>query len=329
MKKVLITLVTIVIIGALSYAAYVFLSQDPDNIVQKFYDEWMSHEGDPVADRLHAQSGLVTEEFTQAIDDLVDSFEEENWYDPVLCSQEKPRSFTTVITDKGLDHSSVKVILFLDENQTTNSQVGLVKNAGGKWRINSVECISQDDPQVTNFAEEGNMTKNEEGEWALVYEKHGSPALSVELELSSESKCLEDGIATLCFTNLFEEGMRVRVTGEEEDGVVRVATLEFRGNELIDGVILESDPEDSRVVILMDGGIEAMTIAVNQFTEIYDRDMQKVDLEKVVVGDSVSVRGLEKRGMFVAEEVRITKSATSSTESGAQSANADNEEEES
>ncbi len=75
-----------------------------------------------------------------------------------------------------------------------------------------------------NFSKEGNLVKDQDGSWALLYEEPGQPALQVRLVFVNESVCdFEKG--GRCDESLFEIGDRVRVEGDRQDNTLIVAGM--------------------------------------------------------------------------------------------------------
>jgi len=90
----------------------------------------------------------------------------------------------------------------------------------------TVEKISQVD-----FKETGNLTKPE-GEWTLVYEKPGQPALTKNLEITEDSICINEvgdlKNSEVCNVGNWEAGDRVKVFGKEvREEEIKVWFLKF------------------------------------------------------------------------------------------------------
>jgi hypothetical protein len=77
-------------------------------------------------------------------------------------------------------------------------------------------------PEI-NFSERGNLTL-EEDDWFFVYEKPGSPALSVELNFKDYSLCFYGETEKDC-SEIFEAGDRVEIEGNRLNGVVEVISI--------------------------------------------------------------------------------------------------------
>jgi len=79
------------------------------------------------------------------------------------------------------------------------------------------------DAKDADFNEEGNLTGDE-----LVYEKPGRPAIKVKLVFNSTSWCEDKPCligATPSMIGRYEDGTRVKISGEKEEEVVKVYVL--------------------------------------------------------------------------------------------------------
>jgi hypothetical protein len=86
-------------------------------------------------------------------------------------------------------------------------------------------------PKAVPFSHEGNLIKDnpgfEPGIWYLSYEEPGSPGHSVVLVFDQNSRCGSEENQTVCNIS-FQQGERVRIEGEQRDGVVLVKKLVYR-----------------------------------------------------------------------------------------------------
>ncbi len=90
--------------------------------------------------------------------------------------------------------------------------------------------IEVSDVASVNFSEEGNLTlKNEKPQ--LVYEKPGKPALTANLNIGDNVFCYQEKTNSLKEKNYedvsWEEGVRVKIHGVEEEGNVAVSFITF------------------------------------------------------------------------------------------------------
>lgn len=88
-------------------------------------------------------------------------------------------------------------------------------------------------PASAAFEGEGVLARNnpglKPGVWYLVTEQTGAPALSYELSFTTASTCTVGASAANCLNLTIENGQRVHVEGDIENGVVSVATLRTVG----------------------------------------------------------------------------------------------------
>jgi hypothetical protein len=244
-----------------------------------------------------------------ATDILIESFDGEG-FDPVLCAEDKPDRFSTVITKKGALSASVKVMLFFG-GVSKDVDVNLIKD-GAKWKITEISC-DMEDGEVTDsrFQKEGYLNFEDEN-WVLVYEEPGSPALTVELELEENAMCIDDGIRTLCFASSFDEGLRVKVSGEEDDGKVIVKEIEFVRETTIQGTVVNADEENSHLIIMSQDGVEVIPIRISSETAFFglgEPDSREFGLGDINQGDVVVVKGWVSAVGFNATSVEVTESA--------------------
>ena len=89
-------------------------------------------------------------------------------------------------------------------------------------------CGSAGTP-ATSFSAMGNLVKDNPGlapgAWYLVFEKPGSPAVTIELSFDAKSLCILNGTVSPCRPSDFVPGERVTVDGEESSGTVGVVSL--------------------------------------------------------------------------------------------------------
>ncbi len=100
----------------------------------------------------------------------------------------------------------------------------------GKVEINSFELIedTKRGGEQINFQEIGNLTKRN-GNWHLIYEMPGKPALDLKLTFTKESECLDETEDNSCTPVYWNVGDRAQITGVEEGKDLRVTTLRIVG----------------------------------------------------------------------------------------------------
>lgn len=118
---------------------YVFLRpiDNPASVVEEFYNEWVSYEGNPVADRIYRDHDKISLELEERFDELIDSFGKVA-YDPVLCAQDKPVSMNFEQDKKKYNDAIVKV------RETFNGEkiitTVLLSKRAGSWLIDDIQC---------------------------------------------------------------------------------------------------------------------------------------------------------------------------------------------
>ena len=199
----------------------------PKAVTEAFYDEWVNAEEDPLATRLYEESEYTTQVFIESIDTTVSSFEGGD-YDPVLCAQDTPSSYTVSTRTKG-EQEAETVVSTVFNDVTKEVVVKLIRNEE-VWKIQNIKC-PQPEVSKSGFDEIGNLVKDnpglEPGVWHLSYEKPGKPALTKRLVFTDSSACVGEREGGDCDPEELAIGSRVRVVGNREDGVVAVTLLEL------------------------------------------------------------------------------------------------------
>jgi gas vesicle protein len=83
---------------------------------------------------------------------------------------------------------------------------------------------------TNNFDKTGNLSK-QNGEWVLIYEEPGKPALIASLSFNEKSICEKGAQKDVCVLNNLNIGERTRIIGTLEGGVLTVYDLIWLGNE--------------------------------------------------------------------------------------------------
>lgn len=200
----------------------------PLQVTENFYQEWISYSGEPpvrnpVTDRIYQRSEYATDGLKNKMDKIINSFgETPGGYDPVLCAQEKPESFSA--EQVKTTEQTVEVLVkedFYGKIKEVKVSLVLENNA---WKIDNIECSpNAQTVQLYYYNEEKDKELNE-GEIACTPEA----VLPVERKVESEN-LIEDTIRLLIQGNLTEE--------EKEQGF----TTEFPHQEfrLIESVLEE------------------------------------------------------------------------------------------
>lgn len=106
----------------------------PEQVVQQFYDWYVSYRGNPLVDKAYQGHESLSPAFVAHLDDFTRSGE---WrVDPVLCAQDVPNEVTAHPARVSGDRASVEVTTSFTGHRFT---VELVK-AGRAWAIDEIAC---------------------------------------------------------------------------------------------------------------------------------------------------------------------------------------------
>ena len=108
----------------------------PEEVVEKFYSWYIAYPGNPLVDGAHQSSEYLTEALVQKVDAVRASFDK-GAYDPILCSQDIPDSFSVGDVSVSGDTATVVVETSFPGHVLT---IGL-KQADGIWRIDDTGCL--------------------------------------------------------------------------------------------------------------------------------------------------------------------------------------------
>ncbi len=101
--------------------------------------------------------------------------------------------------------------------------------SGSEVEIIFFEIITPEEfsEEEINFSKTGNIVE-QQGEWNLVYEEPGRPALRVSLVFTEDSKCLRDNQEEqTCFPIYWENGDRTEIRGTRDSDQVEVESLKI------------------------------------------------------------------------------------------------------
>jgi hypothetical protein len=116
----------------------------PEETVQGFYSWYLTSNAtikdsgerlNPLADGRYRSSPYLTEGFVQKVDAIVTSFDK-GGFDPFICAQDVPQSFSSEKTIESGDTARVVVHTSFDGHTFT---VALLREAG-VWKISDVLC---------------------------------------------------------------------------------------------------------------------------------------------------------------------------------------------
>jgi hypothetical protein len=211
----------------------------PAEVTLSFYSDWINYEGNPLADRLHRRSNLLTLEFKDKVDDILNSFSEAG-YDPILCAQDFPDRVE--VKDSIIEGNEATVLtehFYSGGNKIV--EVSLVKDLNS-WQINDIVCQASDNLGDTISTSDKNLVKSyiRENISSLSTEEAvlGGTFYVTDIRFISDSSCLvdyEDGhIAFSALVNFFVEGDEVEIVSFEirEDGNVSFSEI---GNIVLNG----------------------------------------------------------------------------------------------
>jgi hypothetical protein len=115
-----------------------------------------------------------------------------------------------------------------------NSEETIAPTEGMEPQISPKQDLEEPESQpvlVENFDRTGNLTdwdanaERETGDWILLYEEPGRPAIVANLTFNTFSKCDLGSGEEVCDKSKLELGVRARVQGNEKEGKVTVIKL--------------------------------------------------------------------------------------------------------
>lgn len=151
-----------------------------------------------------------------------------------LSPKEEVLGGTFHVTSINFSGTSSAIVEYEDGHQAHTAQAEFNVTPEEEVTITSFELMEEDSDlsEGINFSETGNLTQKENGNWQLVYEKPGQPALTTELNFTEDSKCItttgdngEGRQETLCSESSWEQGARAVVNGIEKNEVVEVVSI--------------------------------------------------------------------------------------------------------
>jgi hypothetical protein len=143
MKKNLVSILFTVLIASAAiiggvYAINGFRSgQGPEEAMQVFYTQWLTHEGNPLADKVYQDNQYVSREFSNKVDMIIASFDK-GGYDPILCAQDIPRGMEIVNTSVKDDSA---VLTVKEKFSGGDRMIEVVMDrVDDQWKIQDVVC---------------------------------------------------------------------------------------------------------------------------------------------------------------------------------------------
>lgn len=119
----------------------------PEEVIESFLRWYAGYPGNPLADDVLSSNPLVTEGLVEKVDAILASFGPAG-YDPILCAQDRPRSFSVEVTDRSADSVAAVVRTEFEGHEI---YVGVAK-VDGEWMIADVTCPT--DPSSSTPEEE-------------------------------------------------------------------------------------------------------------------------------------------------------------------------------
>jgi len=148
-KKSLI-IILIILVG---FFVYQYLKSpgeilaEPQETVEGFYDFWVSYQEkqpgqNPITDRAYKTRDEVTASLAARLDEIIDSFDGDSGFDPILCAQDLPSFITFEQINKIEDSASVKALQdFYGIKKEMMISLKLIDNS---WKIDNIECLTRE-----------------------------------------------------------------------------------------------------------------------------------------------------------------------------------------
>lgn len=206
-------------------------SLGPSQVVQNFYTEWISYSGEPptrnpITDRIYQTSGYVTDSLVKQLDETIESFEG-GGYDPVLCAQDRPESFSVQPAVVKGETAEVTVREdFYGEIKDVKTELVLQDNS---WKIDKIICTPQAETVNLYYYNQQRDQELNEGQVAC----DPDAVIRVERKIASDN-LIENTINLLLQGSLTQE--------EKEQGF----TTEFPNEEF---KLLESKLENGMLTL--------------------------------------------------------------------------------
>ncbi|MBN1179776.1 MAG: DUF3828 domain-containing protein [Anaerolineae bacterium] len=129
-------------------------SMGPEETVESFYRWYIGYPGNPLSDGAYRDSPYLSADLVQEAAETIASFEY-GAYDPFLCAQDIPQSFTLDPATISGDRASVVVHYIWNagtEYEATTDMTVELQRAGSEWRIDSIPCTAPALPSATEPA---------------------------------------------------------------------------------------------------------------------------------------------------------------------------------
>jgi hypothetical protein len=149
MLKKIIIIILVLLVG---FFAFYYLkpfsqtSRQPEEVVEGFYDFWMSYPeepgGNPISERAYQSRDEVTDDLIAQLDEIIDSFAEGPRYDPVLCSQDFPASLSFKEGER--KENTASVIVEQDFYGSPKNLMVFLKLVNKDWKIDKIDCLEEE-----------------------------------------------------------------------------------------------------------------------------------------------------------------------------------------
>lgn len=140
----IIVFLAIVLVGGVIIYQYYWkqVSFTPKQVVEKFYNQWISYSGEPVtrnpmADRIYQTSEYVTDDLVKKIDSILASFQG-GGYDPVLCAQNIPVNVN--FREATVSGKNSEVIVSEDFGGQVKKVKVSLRLINSEWKISDIAC---------------------------------------------------------------------------------------------------------------------------------------------------------------------------------------------
>ena len=107
-------------------------TESAEQIVQAFYDEYLSYNGNPLINRVYQDNEYISSTLEKELDSLLD---EGLRFDPVLCAQDRPNS----VTAKPATYDGGQATVMVETSFNTTIEVQLSASEG-VWKITAFTC---------------------------------------------------------------------------------------------------------------------------------------------------------------------------------------------
>jgi hypothetical protein len=133
---VLIVGAAVLVSAAVIFRPAILFQDQPEDVVQKFYDWHIRYEGNPLVDKAYRSSDLLSPEFIADLDEFTDGG---MIADPILCAQDRPESVTP---GKAVVSGDQAIVAVTSSFAGHGFEVEL-RLMDGAWKIDGVRCGNQ------------------------------------------------------------------------------------------------------------------------------------------------------------------------------------------